>query len=157
MVLRKVIIFAVCVVSASAFEGCSRISLQPAFSARHQEPLPEGKPLCSDCHLDTPFKGAQKPYSVYNHTTYFLDEHKYTAGGDPQVCAVCHPQSFCADCHAKSVELKPSVKFGDRPDRDSMHRGDFMTRHKIEGKIDPASCYRCHGNANNAKCVTCHR
>jgi hypothetical protein len=27
----------------------------------------------------------------------------------------------------------------------------------IEGKIDPTSCYRCHGRANNEKCIVCHR
>jgi hypothetical protein len=27
----------------------------------------------------------------------------------------------------------------------------------IDGKIDPASCYRCHGRTNNEQCVQCHR
>jgi hypothetical protein len=29
--------------------------------------------------------------------------------------------------------------------------------HRIEGKLDPASCYRCHGRANNERCVACHK
>ena len=73
-----------------------------------------------------------------------------------KICATCHKASFCADCHTNQVEMKPSVKYGNRPDREMPHRGNFLTLHKIEGKLDPASCYRCHGRANNERCVACH-
>jgi len=63
----------------------------------------------------------------------------------------------CNDCHTNKTEFKPSLKNGNRPDRMMPHRGDFLTLHKIEGKLDPASCYRCHGRANNELCVACHR
>jgi hypothetical protein len=29
--------------------------------------------------------------------------------------------------------------------------------HRIDGKVDPASCYRCHGRTNNEKCIICHK
>ena len=65
--------------------------------------------------------------------------------GPVRLCATCHRASFCADCHTHSVEMKPSLKYGNRPDRQMPHRGDFLTLHKIEGKLDPGNCYRCHG------------
>jgi hypothetical protein len=36
------------------------------------------------------------------------------------------------------------------------HRGNYVTMHKIDGKVDPASCYRCHGRGNNERCMSCH-
>jgi hypothetical protein len=53
--------------------------------------------------------------------------------------------------------MKPSTRYGNRPDREFQHRGNYITLHKIEGKLDPASCYRCHGRANNERCIACHR
>jgi hypothetical protein len=53
--------------------------------------------------------------------------------------------------------MKPATKFGDRPDRMVPHRGDYMTQHRIDGKLDPASCYKCHGRGNNKICLNCHR
>jgi hypothetical protein len=37
------------------------------------------------------------------------------------------------------------------------HRADFLTMHRIEGKMDPSACYTCHGRANNDKCRACHK
>ena len=76
---------------------------------------------------------------------------------DAHTCAACHAQSVCVDCHGGKVPMKPSLKLSDRPDRETPHRGDFMTLHRMEGKMDPSSCYACHGRANNDKCRACHR
>jgi hypothetical protein len=122
----------------------------------HPEPLPQGRPVCTDCH-ETSLKDSQKPYAVFDHTPSFAKDHRFAAQTEERTCAICHKQSFCTDCHANHTELKPSVKQGDRPDLDLIHRGDYMTRHKFDGKLDPTSCYRCHGRTNNEKCVTCHR
>jgi len=32
------------------------------------------------------------------------------------------------------------------------HRGDYTVTHRIDGRLDPGSCYRCHGNRNDVKC-----
>ena len=37
---------------------------------------------------------------------------------------------------------------GDRPDRVLQHRGDYIVLHQIDGRLDPGSCFRCHGNKN---------
>lgn len=137
--------------------SCSQVlSSTGSLPSRHPEALPQGRPLCSDCH-EARLKDSQKPYAVFDHTPAFVKDHRFAAQSEERTCAICHKASFCTDCHANHTEIKPSVKLGDRPDRELVHRGDFMTRHKFEGKLDPVSCYRCHGRANNEKCLTCHR
>ena len=137
--------------------ACSQMLPSAAtLPSSHPEQLPQGAPICTDCHEAT-LKDSQKPYSVFDHTRSFITDHRFAAQSEERSCAICHKQSFCTDCHANHTELKPSTKLGDRPDRELIHRGDYMTRHKFDGKTDPVSCYRCHGRANNEKCVTCHR
>ena len=54
-------------------------------------------------------------------------------------------------------ELKPSLRNQSDTFRRMPHRGDFLTRHRIEGKIDPTSCFRCHGNPRASQvCAPCH-
>ena len=158
MIIKKLFVPAALITCIMLATACSHVfSPEKSVSASHPEALPEGRPVCSDCHEDQQLKGTLKPYSVFNHTDIFIKEHKYAAGRDEKICAVCHAASFCNDCHANQLEVKPSIKYGNRPDRELVHRGDFLTRHKIEGKIDPASCYRCHGRANNEQCIICHK
>ncbi|MBI5656319.1 MAG: cytochrome C [Geobacter sp.] len=141
-----------------ALTACSQnISPRPALPAvGHPEPLPQGRPICSDCH-EVPMKDSLKSYAVLDHTATFVKDHRFAAASEAGTCAVCHKESFCNECHANYVEVKPSTLHGDRPDRDLPHRGDYLSRHKVDGRLDPASCYRCHGRTNNEKCVTCHR
>ncbi len=137
--------------------ACSHIlSSDSSLPGSHPEALGEGRVSCSECHEDQA-KGSLRPYTAFNHTNLFIKNHRFYAGNDQRLCSVCHAASFCNDCHARETEMKPSVKFGNRPDREMMHRGDYMTRHKIDGKIDPTSCYRCHGRANNEQCMGCHK
>jgi hypothetical protein len=137
--------------------ACSLFSPETSLAPRHPEALPTGRPICAECHEGQQLKGALKPYAAFDHTATFVKDHRFAAGRDERICAVCHATAFCNDCHATKIEIKPATKLGNRPDRELIHRGDFLTRHRIEGKIDPASCYACHGRANNEKCVTCHR
>ena len=55
------------------------------------------------------------------------------------------------------VELKPSILRQTDTYRTLPHRGDYLTRHKIDGKINPALCYKCHGRRNDRRCQQCHR
>jgi len=135
--------------------ACAQMSALPSLPASHPEQLGEGRVSCSECHEDSQ-NGSMKALSAFNHSPAFIKNHRFYASSDDRLCTTCHKASFCADCHTNQVEMKPSVKYGNRPDRDMPHRGDFMTVHKIEGKIDPASCYRCHGRTNNQRCVACH-
>jgi hypothetical protein len=136
--------------------ACAQFKALPNLPATHPEDLASGPVTCSECHEDQQ-KGTMKPYAAFNHTRAFIQNHRFFAANDDVLCATCHKASFCADCHTNKADMKPSIKNGDRPDRMMPHRGDFLTLHKIEGKLDPASCYRCHGRTNNEQCVACHR
>jgi hypothetical protein len=106
-------------------------------------------PICSDCHTDW--------RAALSHTSDFSTRHQFYASQQRQVCGLCHKGSFCADCHANKEELKPSDKYKDSPERALPHRGDYLTQHKIDGRINPASCFPCHGRQNNERCIVCHR
>jgi hypothetical protein len=137
--------------------ACSHfLSQGPTLPASHPEALGEGRVDCSECHEDR-IKGILKPYASFRHTTAFVKQHRFYAGQDERLCGTCHRSSFCNDCHANEVEIKPPIKLGNRPDRELIHRGDYLNLHKIDGKVDPASCYRCHGRTNNEKCHLCHK
>lgn len=137
--------------------ACGVVSPESSFAATHPQELGTGRPVCSECHGDEVMKGSLKPYGAFDHTEAFVKDHRFLAGQDANSCAVCHAPSFCSDCHGGKVVMKPATKLGDRPDRMSPHRGDYMTLHRFEGKADPSSCFQCHGRANNDKCRTCHQ
>ena len=137
--------------------ACSLISPNTSFVPTHPQELGAGRPSCSECHSTDVAAGALKPYGAFDHTTTFVKDHRFQANQDANTCASCHAQSFCTDCHGGKVPMKPATALSDRPDRESPHRGDFMTLHRMEGKMDPSACYTCHGRANNDKCRACHR
>ncbi len=109
------------------------------------------RPICSDCHDDW--------RSSMDHSAEYINRHKYDAAQQHQTCEICHTESFCADCHAHKEEIKSSDKYINQPDRSlSMpHPGDYISQHRIDGKINAASCFPCHGRQNNARCIVCHR
>ncbi len=116
--------------------------------------LGEKREFCTKCHG---FKKVPLDFERYNHTALFTDSHRMVAYQDERVCSICHSQSFCSDCHATRVELKPSLKNSTENYRRVQHRGDFLARHRIEARMDPTSCLRCHGNPKSARtCQPCH-
>lgn len=119
-----------------------------SMASKHPIEL-ETKPVCSDCHSDWK--------TSVDHRSDFIAKHKFIAARQRQVCSVCHAEAFCSDCHAHKEEIKPSDKFKDAPERTMPHRGDYLNQHKIDGKINPASCFPCHGRQNNEQCQRCHR
>lgn len=136
--------------------ACAQMSALPSMPESHSVSLSVGQQVdCSECHEDQ--QGTMKAFAAFSHSPSFVKNHRHYAAADDRLCATCHKSSFCNECHTNKVELQPSMKNGNRPDRDMPHRGNYMTLHKIEGKLDPASCYRCHGRANNESCTACHR
>lgn len=137
--------------------SCGGMKSSPDRFSSHAGYLATGQQAtCSECHEDER-KGTMKSMASFDHSPVFVKSHGLYAATDDRLCASCHKSSFCTDCHATRSEIKPSTVYGYRPDRDMPHRGDFMTLHKIEGKLDPASCYTCHGRGNNERCNGCHR
>lgn len=124
--------------------------------AQHPEEAELGKnrPICTDCH---DARNETFDYDRFSHDITWSDNHRFAAYQQEQVCNMCHQQSDCNDCHGVRVELKPSTKAPDETYRRMPHRGDFLSRHRIDGRMDPTSCFRCHGNPKSAKtCAPCH-
>lgn len=136
--------------------GLASILVAGLFACAHNRTLPAWHPVevtetptCSECHKDE--------WAVLNHTPDFGTRHKFYAARQSAVCNLCHAETFCADCHAHKEEVKPSDKYKDSPERALPHRGDYFSQHMIDGKINPASCFPCHGRMNNERCKVCHR
>ena len=158
MIRRSLLLFIVVAIGLGVLTACGLLSPEPSYLPTHpQDNIGSGRPLCSSCHENETSKVALKSYASFDHTPAFVKDHRFQAYQDSGVCASCHAQSFCAPCHAGKTMMKPSTLLGNRPDRESPHRGDYLTLHRMEGKMDPTSCYTCHGRANNEKCTTCHK
>ena len=136
--------------------GCSAVSSTPSVPPKHPEDLPIGRPNCLECHENVS-TGALKPYGTFRHSRVFIDSHGTYARQGQSLCASCHAPAFCQTCHAGKEEMKPNTKLGDRPDRRMPHRGDYLIAHRIDGRLDPGSCFQCHGNKNDVRCKQCHR
>jgi len=110
--------------------------------------------MCTECHET---EEDSIIFERYDHTVYFSNKHGHEASRSARVCNMCHRQSFCNDCHVARTELKPSIKNQTDTYRRMPHRGDYLTRHRIDGRIDPTPCFRCHGNPKSSQtCVRCH-
>jgi len=139
-----------------AMGACAALDSGLNFPARHQTAadLGEKPKLCTNCHEA---RGEKLAFGSFNHTATWLQSHRQQAIQHEAVCSMCHQTSYCNDCHATRVELKPSLKNQDKTYRQMPHRGDYLSRHRIDGRVDPTSCFRCHGNPKTAKtCVRCH-
>ncbi len=106
-------------------------------------------PMCRDCHTDW--------RATLNHTSDYTLRHRFYAEQQSRTCSLCHKESFCSDCHAHKEDIKPSDKYKDSPDMTLPHRGDYINQHRIDGRVNPALCMKCHGRSNNERCVECHR
>ncbi|WP_306599016.1 hypothetical protein [Geothrix sp. 21YS21S-2] len=137
--------------------ACALVSPEASFARTHPQELSAGRPSCTECHGTERVKSTQKTFASLDHTTTFVKDHKVQATQDGATCASCHAQSFCSDCHGGKTAMLPSAKLGNRPDRLSPHRTGYLTMHRIDGKVDPTGCFKCHGRANNEKCTACHK
>lgn len=136
--------------------GCSAVSPTPSVPARHPVEPAAGRVDCRECHTNVS-TGALKPYGSFTHSRVFIESHGLYTAQSQALCASCHEPGFCQGCHVRRDELKPSIRLGDRPDRVLPHRGDYIVQHRIDGRLDPGSCFGCHGNKDNATCRPCHR
>jgi hypothetical protein len=135
--------------------ACAGLQSSHTLPARHPDAaeLSVAPKVCTDCHD----RGTALAYERYVHTADFGKNHRAEATQGEAICALCHQTSFCNDCHATRIELKPSLKNQTETYRSMPHRGDYLSRHRIDGRVDPTSCFRCHGNPKTAQtCVSCH-
>lgn len=113
-------------------------------------------PQCTECHSSNN-TAALKPYETFSHSSDFISRHRFYASQTFRMCNACHKVSFCTDCHAYKDELKASDKYSGSPERWLPHRGDYLFQHRIDGRVEPSKCFRCHGRRNNQVCKRCHR
>jgi hypothetical protein len=153
--MRTVTAIFTLVISCTIIFGCAGAGRKEA-PARHPEELTRQDTDCLECH-DDDLTGTLKPYGTFRHTNSFLQRHGSYAMQGQDLCNSCHGEPLCLECHATKDELSPALKHGDRPDRDLPHRGDYIVQHQIDGRLDPGSCVKCHGNRNDEGCVVCHQ
>ena len=135
--------------------ACAALRGGSSVPTVHPEKLEPGNPKCTECHETSLREGFA--YARFNHTASFGRQHRGAAYQQERVCSMCHTQSFCNDCHATYVELKPSTKNQTETYRQFPHWGDYLSRHRIDARVDPTSCFRCHGNPKSSKtCAGCH-
>ncbi len=137
----------------------------PGQTATHESTRPISHDVCMECHRNDFRKidckmchkdlveNPSKPAHVFNHDADFSKRHGMLAKGDEGVCAHCHRQNFCADCHSRMEVLLPDQKLSQEVGRELVHRGDFLTRHPIEARADPNKCMKCH---TLNQCQSCH-
>jgi hypothetical protein len=77
------------------------------------------------------------------HGADWVQRHAPVAGADTELCAACHREKMCQDCH--SGRLRP---------RD-VHPGDWIATHGINTRLDSPRCRGCH--RAQSFCITCHR
>jgi len=134
--------------------ACASMKKGNVLPLEHPQVFENMAPMCTECH---DARSEDVHYELYNHTSVFAKNHRLPAYRNMQICTICHAQKDCAECHGVRIELKPSQKNQIETFRKMPHRGDYLSRHRIDGRIDPTSCFRCHGNPKTAKtCAKCH-
>jgi hypothetical protein len=109
---------------------------------------------CNGCHPTLNRLASLKPLSDFSHQGNYVARHGADARSSAETCSQCHDQTFCADCHAKTVATRVEVKFPEAVAAMFIHRNDFVGRHAIEAAGNQASCRKCHGNTF---CESCHQ
>jgi hypothetical protein len=154
MMKKPVLKIMVSTALAAIILACAGTSEYWQLPALHIQEPEEDLRFCLDCHEEA---DGEFPFKRFVHTMLFSENHRHLANQHYQVCAMCHQQSYCNACHGVRVELKPSLKNQTRTGRRMPHRGDYLSRHRIDGRVDPVSCLRCHGNRKTVKtCKPCH-
>jgi len=139
-----------------ALAACAALDSGRDLPLRHDSVADLGQSTknCLDCHEAHDEKLA---FGDFVHTSNWLHIHRQRAYQNQAVCTMCHQQSWCNECHVTRSELKPSIKNQSDSARQMPHRGDYLSRHRIDGKVDPTSCIRCHGNPKSTQtCAACH-
>lgn len=77
------------------------------------------------------------------HDLKFVEDHKGIAQANPRLCAQCHNETFCTDCHGGAI----------RPMR--IHAADYMTSHALDARARTQDCQACHRVQTD--CLACHQ
>ena len=74
------------------------VAMRSGYVPPLQHPQDEGENYgtCTDCHEEGDL---EIPIQRFVHTLSFGANHKQAAYQNPDVCYMCHRQSYCNDCH----------------------------------------------------------
>jgi hypothetical protein len=109
---------------------------------------------CDVCHLTTVggrlktrfSSGSLLPGSFMSDAEHGPDwtfRHKVVAGANSALCATCHSEEECMDCHDGRVRPR------------QVHPNDWLSMHPIAARQDEQSCESCH--RASSFCITCHQ
>jgi hypothetical protein len=140
-----------CHVAVAEGDEHLRPQMQTCFSCHAHEASQDGR-QCDACHKDLAEEGTL-PASHLTHDGDWLHEHGARAATAADVCASCHQQPFCAECHGVNTPALPARLHFDDPMRASVHRAGFRGRHALEARVEPGSCNSCHAPSS---CLECH-
>jgi hypothetical protein len=118
----------------------------------HEEQWQKG--VCTPCH-DADALRRTMPVSFLRHDTAFLRHHGEQMAQSPQaqLCQNCHTHAQCQSCHDVTQDLTVEARRPEKLESGQVHRGDFMVRHAIEARSEPARCLSCH---TVQTCDSCH-
>lgn len=129
-------------------------SMRSCFRCHGGEDGASGAPgECTTCHLMRPdgLMRSRYPEGWLNpprwlfgmhHDADWLVRHRWIAADRGELCATCHEESECADCHDGRV----------RPSR--VHPNDWLTVHAQMARRNEPECTSCH--TTQSFCAECH-
>lgn len=118
----------------------------------HEEQWSRGR--CTPCHESDDLRRTM-PVTFLRHDAAFLRHHGSIMAErqQAQLCQSCHTQAQCQSCHDVTQDLKVETRRPEAIESGQVHRGDFMVRHAIEARSQPARCLTCH---TVQTCDSCH-
>jgi hypothetical protein len=140
------------------------ISARNAKLSRHAEVFnrhPASESRCFDCHTRPKLEcdtchGLPMPHPGKGGT-YARQPHRADAAMNPGLCAKCHTQQYCDDCH---FEKRPTAQFANWTHR---RKEAWLNHHDEAATNNAARCNVCHlpGRSTNAPlamrdCNGCH-
>ena len=108
---------------------------------------------CNTCHLSQPNGQLQTQVGGQSmlpprwlhgmdHDRDFLVRHRWVAADRGDLCAQCHQEDECVECHDGRVRMT------------RVHRGDFLTTHGPMARRNETRCASCH--TTQRFCTECH-
>ncbi len=127
------------------------VPMRACFTCHRTQGAPTG---CRTCHLVekdgrmvTQLGGRKLQPPVWligpNHGPTWHQNHAPTAGRESSLCASCHVDAFCQNCHTGALRPRKT------------HPGDWLRSHGVSSRLERPNCRNCH--RKQSFCLTCHR
>lgn len=132
--------------------GRDAVGMRKCYDCHRRKGM--GLAECRTCHLvledgrmDTKIRGQiltpPSWLAGMSHGADWVQSHAPVAGARSEMCAACHRETDCQDCHAGRLRRK------------NVHPGDWMSAHGVSTRMDNPRCMGCH--RTQSFCITCHR